>query len=776
MSGRLVAAYGNFTQADVDAGRVVFRHDGGEDFLATAGLIVSNGSSAVSLTRDIDITPVNDAPTLGVGGTVVVPEGGDASIDRTLLQPGDVDGAGSDKSTGFAAPNTVTLTVTRLPTHGTLLLDGVAVTAATAIPVAALDAPGRLRYVHDGTESFADDFDVQASDEHGAQSPVRTVPVEVTSLDDSPVVTRNEPLAVAEGAEGAIPTSLLSASDPDNTTQQRQYRVVSDVRFGTLLLDGRALGTGSIFTQADIEAGRLSYRHDGSENYADAFDFRVGDGVATTPTQTFRVTVTPSNDAPALAVPGRQLFGTAAPLVFSGANGNAITVSDVDYTQPAGIASDLMPGHARPASGRRHLGGGEPHARQRVRPDLHRRRGRPGPDGVPRQQGPGGRRPRGPGPQVPTDEDRALRLVVTVDDLNNGGPDPAGATPGYRVVTHGVDILASRDNDPPAPSVPPTQTVGEDAGLVFSAAGGNPITVSDPDGFDLPVRVTLTGTNGTFLLPAGGTGTLVLQGATAQINAALDGLTYRPGADYNGPASITVTVDDQNNLGEGGSQTASQGIAVTVRPVNDAPSVSASNPGPLRADSADLLFGPGDASSVTFEYRNDGTSAVNDLVRMRVEAAGGGSLLVDDPAGAAVSGDGTSAVVIEGTRAGVNTALESLRYSRADDADSLVTLTFTADDLANGGEAVGGVGGALTAQRTIAVQASSSNDAPVLFVPSARTVAEDGILTITGVSVSDPDAFDVPLTVTLGVTRGTVSLATVTGLSFARAMARATRR
>ena len=51
---------------------------------------------------------------------------------------------------------------------------------------------------------------------------------------------------------------------------------------------------------------------------------------AVTETATVNVTVSPVNDAPVNAVPGAQAGSEDTALVFSAANGNAITVSDID--------------------------------------------------------------------------------------------------------------------------------------------------------------------------------------------------------------------------------------------------------------------------------------------------------------------------------------------------------------------------------------------------------------------------------------------------------------
>src|SRR5262249_30641206 len=104
-------------------------------------------------------------------------------------------------------------------------------------------------------------------------------------------------------------------------------------------------------------------------------------------------------------------------------------------------------------------------------------------------------------------------------------------------------------------TVPPTQDMLEDDTLVFSSLGGNAISISDSGVTSSPLEVTISVTTGKLTL--GGTtnltfiagdctddATMTFQGTVADINAALDGLTFAPNADYNGPATLTIRTTD----------------------------------------------------------------------------------------------------------------------------------------------------------------------------------------------------------------------------------------
>jgi hypothetical protein len=91
--------------------------------------------------------------------------------------------------------------------------------------------------------------------------------------------------------------------------------------------------------------------------------------------------------------------------------------------------------------------------------------------------------------------------------------------------------------------------------LTLSSAGGNALSVSDlnPSRADI-VQVMLSVSNGTLTLAStsgltimagdNGTATITIRGTLADINAALDGLAYTPGAGFSGTDTLTILSDD----------------------------------------------------------------------------------------------------------------------------------------------------------------------------------------------------------------------------------------
>ena len=90
------------------------------------------------------------------------------------------------------------------------------------------------------------------------------------TLPDEPQST----LPVAAGGTATISTEFLLSTDNLSGPAGLTYTVVTAPTYGTLLRDGVAT---HMFTQADIDSGRVGYRHDGDAATKDVFAFTVAD-------------------------------------------------------------------------------------------------------------------------------------------------------------------------------------------------------------------------------------------------------------------------------------------------------------------------------------------------------------------------------------------------------------------------------------------------------------------------------------------------------------------
>lgn len=109
-----------------------------------------------------------------------------------------------------------------------------------------------------------------------------------------------------------IGQTILKFSDSNGGVSDVSYTLDSIPANGTLYLDtdgngqpdgaAEILSAGESFAQADINAGRLTYDHDGSDTTTDSFQFDVTDEVGNaTSDQTFSITVTQADTEVTLA-------------------------------------------------------------------------------------------------------------------------------------------------------------------------------------------------------------------------------------------------------------------------------------------------------------------------------------------------------------------------------------------------------------------------------------------------------------------------------------------
>ena len=139
--------------------------------------------------------------------------------------------------------------------------------------------------------------------------------------------------------------------------------------------------------------------------------------------------------------------------------------------------------------------------------------------------------------------------TVTLTFTDGEGSDALSATCSQ-------SLQVTPTNDAPVNVVPAAQTGREDSDLVFSLKTGNAITIGDPDGPEVVLTVSLSVRSGRLTLvgadnivvEGNGTASLVLTGRAADINAALDGMTYRGALNFNGTDVLRVSTGDNSVL------------------------------------------------------------------------------------------------------------------------------------------------------------------------------------------------------------------------------------
>ena len=245
-------------------------------------------------------------------------------------------------------------------------------------------------------------------------------------------------------------------------------------------------------------------------------------------------------------------------------------------------------------------------------------------------------------------------------------------------VTLTVHIL----NQPPIITAPMVQNIDEDASLVFSNFNNNRIALSDPDATSNEVGLTLAVTNGSLSWGELSGLTIEVTDTIENLNRQLDGLVFRPDADYFGSAVLTISVDDLGHTGGGGSQTAMTTIDLIIAPVNDSPINTVPSSQTVNFLS-DLVFSNATSNSISVSDPDIGTG--NEPVEVTLSVNGGTLTLSTTNGLTLTTGDGIadSTLRFRGSLAHVNTALDGLTYRSNADFFGEDILTFTTNDLAH---------------------------------------------------------------------------------------------
>ena len=704
----------------------------------------------------IFVASVNDAPELTVPGAQSVNE--DTLLSITGISVADVDAA------------TGTVKITMSITNGRLTLSqvtGLTFTVGDGTSDAAMTFAGtlaninsalaRVDYVGNTDFSGADTLSVTVDDQAntgsgGAKTDSKSVAITVSAVNDAPVLT--VPGAQSANEDTLLSITGISVSDVDAATGA--VKITMSVASGRLTLaqtagltftvgDGTsdaAMTFSGTLANVNLAVARVDYL--GNANYVGADSLSVsvddqantGTGGAKTDSKSIAITVSAVNDAPVLTVPGAQSVNEDTLLSIAG-----ISVADID------VATGAVKITMSVASGRLTLaqitgltftvGDGTSDAAMTFTgtvADINLALARV--DYLSN-----------------TDFSGVDSLSVSVDDQSNTG------TGGAKTDTKSVAITVSAVNDAPALTVPSAQTVNEDTVLsitgisvadVDAAAGAVKITMSVASG-----RITLAQTTGLTFTVGDGTSdaAMTFTGTLANVNLALARVDYLGNANYVGADSLSVSVDDQANTGTGGAKTDSKSIAITVSAVNDAPVLTV--PGAQSVNEDTLL-------SITGISVAD-VDVATGAVKITMSVANGRLTLAQITGLTFTVGDGTSdaAMTFTGTVANINLALARVDYLSNTDFNGVDSLSVSVDDQSNTGS-----GGAKTDTKSVAITVSAVNDAPVLTVPSAQTINEDTVLSITGISVADVDAATGAVKIAMSVASGRITLAQTTGLTF----------
>jgi CSLREA domain-containing protein len=107
--------------------------------------------------------------------------------------------------------------------------------------------------------------DLGNSGSGGPLSTTRVIPINVTPVNDLPVLAGTKTASVFEGASVLITAAMLNLTDIENPNSDLVFTIKAIGAEGELMLSGVSLRTGDSFTQADIDSQRIQYSHFGGE-------------------------------------------------------------------------------------------------------------------------------------------------------------------------------------------------------------------------------------------------------------------------------------------------------------------------------------------------------------------------------------------------------------------------------------------------------------------------------------------------------------------------------
>ncbi|WP_282705519.1 tandem-95 repeat protein [Legionella moravica] len=480
---------------------------------------------------------------------------------------------------------------------------------------AAIAGVGSLQINGDGTFSF-----IPVADYNGPVPVVSYTMTDGSSGDNSTLTINVTP--VADIVNDAVTLNEDTVANIDvnaNDTFENTEHTITAVNGTAIEVGGSvAVANGTVLLNAN---GTLSFTPALNYNGTTNFTYTVTSG-GVTETATVNLTVNPINDAPANSVPGAQTTNEDMAQVFSSANGNAISLIDIDSASVTTAVSVL-------------------HGTLTVSAVVAA----------------------AAGVTVSNNGTANVTLVGAPNNVNavlngliyNPIADYNGAD-SLTVVTSDGTLS---DTDSIAITVTPVADITNDAVTLNEDTVAN-IDVNANDTFENTGH-TITAINGTAIAVGG---SVAVVNGTVLLNA--NGtLSFTPAANYNGTTSFTYTVTS-------GGVTETATVNLTVNPVNDAPINSVPGAQTTTEDTAQVFSSAnGNAINLTDIDSATVTTTVSVLY---------GNLTALATAGVTITNNGSGTVTLTGSPADITSALNGLTYTPVADYNGVDSLTVVTTD------------------------------------------------------------------------------------------------
>jgi Bacterial Ig domain/Bacterial cadherin-like domain len=722
----------------------------------TIGFRVGDGSddSGAAATKDVAVTPVNDAPTVdNTNAALSYTEGDGAKAVDDAVAVADVDSANltgavvkiasnfASAEDDLAFTNTANITGSYNDTTGTLTLSGTDTVANYQAALRSITYENSSANPNTSTRTVS----FKVTDDGAADSNTDSRNINVASGNTKPIVTTTSGnTAVTEGGAPATIDSGLTTSDPDDTNlESAQVRVSAGFQSGDDLVFVNQSGISGVYNtgtgvltltgtasvsdyQAALRSITFSTTND-NPNASKTIEFKVNDGDVDSTAATKGITVTGANDAPTLtAGSGSASFteGGTAPVVAP-----ALTVSDPDSANLTGAVVSI--------SGNFSSGNG----------DTLNFVNTANISGVYNS---------GTGVLTLSGSDTVANYVAALRSITysntSDNPSTATRTVSFKVTDNGAadsntdtrDVTVAAANDAPVVTTSGGNTsyTEGNSGTVIDGA----LTVTDADDANIEsaqVRISSgfeSGDDLTFVNTANisgvyntGTGVLTLTGTdtVANYQAALRSITFDNTVDdnLNSPKTIEFKVND----GDTDSNLATKNITVTG--ANDAPTLTA---GSGSASFTENGTAPQVAPSLTVSDPDSANlSGATVSITTNFTSADGDTLNFVNTANiSGVYNSGTGVLTLSGTDTVANyqAALRSITFSNTAEGPSTATRTVSFKVTDNG------AADSNTDTRDVTV--AGANDAPVVTTSSGSTTYSEGdpATTVDGsLTVTDAD-------------------------------------
>ncbi|KJV06157.1 cadherin domain-containing protein [Methylocucumis oryzae] len=528
------------------------------------------------------------------------------------------------------------------------------------------------------TPSFS--LTVEASDNGSPNlNSSAVITVNLSNVNEAPSANNDDAAVDEAGTVTVLTSSATQVSFNDNDPD------VGDLLFVTTT-PVIAPTHGVLTLNAD---GSFSYTHDGSETTSDSFVYEVCDSAPLCSNATVNIAINPVNDAPVASIPGTQTSDEDVVLVFDNFNSNLLSIADADaginqLSLTLAVSSGTLTLNSTTGL-TFSVGDGNADATMTLTgllSDINNAL-----DGMSFQ------------PDLNSSGNSTLTL--SVDDQGNTGSGGALTDSGS------VTLTINAVNDAPENNAPVTQTINEDTTLVFNGANSNLISISDIDASSQSLLMTLSATNGNLTLStisglafSSGDGTsdstMSFTGSLSDINASLDGLSFQPDANAIGNATLSITTNDQGNIGSGGALSDTDTVSISINSINDAPTFAKGLDPVIILEDSGAQSVTGWASTI-----DDGDPETTQTLTFNITGNSNPSLFSVAPS--------------------IDASTGTLTYTPTANANGSATITVELSD--NGGTANGGID--TSSSQTFVINVTAVNDVPSFTKGADQTVNED---------------------------------------------------